>query len=922
MTAPLWGQNLQLVADVNQAPAISSFAGFDVPEHLIEFDNKLFFSGQILGAGRELLSFDGTEIQIEADILSNGGSDPTYLTEAGGRLYFLTKNSSSGDMRLMLFDGSNPPVEVDDIKAQYNDNYPRPIAYDGQIYFPAYNDVANNWELRSYGEIGGTLTLSLVASIPGSNNYCPIRGLNVVNNLLYFYGDGQGFMEYDGVNPPSTAPNSSNAFNAVSLTYSVNNDIYFVANDGTSGSELWKYNVVSPPALVADINPGASSAFNINNSNLDVFTVYNGELYFSALDGVNGVELWKTNGSTTTLIDLNPTGGSLPNHLTNFAGNLYFKAFDPTNGIELWSYDGTSAAVVDDLWAGTISSNIQDPIVFQSRLYFGGADGLSTSSLFEYDGTTISRTLPAIETEGSPIRELTRFQNKVYFQAVGPGGAELYATDGITTFMVADLHPGTNSIGQPNSSAPSGFFSYNNTLYFRAVDSNQVNMYEYDGTNPPTISTNLANAASDGFEFNGDWYYRGFDAATGNELWKFDGTNAPTLVSDISPASTSSFPNGFAVFNGKLVFAADDGFNGMELWEYNGVQPSLVANLNPASDAYPEEFTEYNGKLYFRAWADDSIGTELYVYDGVNAPTLVADLYPGSSGGWANESYPFSLKVVNGKLVFVATGPSGNDNLWEYDGVSAPVRITNYVPTGSASNQFASMTVVDGILYFWADAGVSAGSELYRYDGTSAPTMLPELSPGSPRSRAQTPGGMAELDGYVYLNACDWILSGPSTGVGELYRFSTCAAVSASITQAGNLLTADPGFATYQWYNSAGPIPGATAPTYQVTTNETYYCTVTDGNGCSAVSNSIVVLSLSTAAPLDTDLSIYPNPSNGTVFIRSESGAVQGKIYAVTGELVGQFETETVDIGHLSPGVYIFSVETGDLTLRRRVVKY
>lgn len=918
----VYGQQLQLVADLNQEAATSSIAGFDVPEHLIEFDNKLFFSGQILGAGRELLSYDGTEIKVELDLHPNGGADPTYLTEAGGRLYFLTEYSNSGDMRLMQFDGSNSAVEVDDIKAPFNNNYPQPIAYGGKIYFPVYNDVNNEWELRSYGDVGGTLTLDLVYVMPGASNACPMRGFSVVNNRLYFYGDGLGFLEYDGVNPPQVASNSSSAFNSVSLLYAFNNDIYFVADDGISGSELWKYNMQSSPTLVSDINSGSGSAFSIGNSNLDLFEIYNGELYFSAFDGTNGVELWKTNGTTTTLIDLNPSGGSNPSHLKSFAGKLYFKAFDANNGLELWAYDGNAATMVTDLWSGMASSNIQDPVVFQSKLYFGAANGLSTSSLFEFDGTNISRSILPTETEGSPIRELTRFQNKVYFQAYGPGGLELYATDGITTGMVADLYPGSNSQQQPNSSSPSGLFTFNNKLYFRANDGNQISMFEYDGVNLPTVSTVLSTSDFNFFEFNNELYYSSFDAATGDELWKYDGTNAPSLISDISPGTNSSFPGNFSVFNGKLMFSAEEPFSGIELWEYNGVQPSLVADLNPTSDSYPEELTEYNGKLYFRAYADDSIGTELYVYDGVNAPTLVADLFPGSSGGWANESYPYSLNVVNGKLVFVASSPSGRDELWEYDGVSAPVQITNYVPAGSSTGQFSAMTVVNDVLYFWADAGVNAGAELYRYDGTAPPTMLPELSPGPPRSRAQNPGGMAELNGFIYLNANDWILGGPLTGVGELYRFPVCTPFTTNISQIGNVLNADPGFAAYQWYNSAGAIPGANSVSYQVTSNDTYYCEVTDGNGCMAQSNSIVVLSLSVDDQLNAEITVYPNPSHGEVFIQAGTDEVQGKIFSVTGELVGQFQSRQVNIEHLSPGMYIFAIGTGESKTMRRIVKH
>ena len=72
-----------------------------------------------------------------------------------------------------------------------------------------------------------------------------------------------------------------------------NNELYFSANDGTNGDELWKYDGTNAPSMVADIYSGGSSS-----SPTDL-TVFNNELYFYAEDGTNGYELWRYSQQTT-----------------------------------------------------------------------------------------------------------------------------------------------------------------------------------------------------------------------------------------------------------------------------------------------------------------------------------------------------------------------------------------------------------------------------------------------------------------------------------------------------------------------------------------------------------------------------------------------------------------------------------------------
>jgi ELWxxDGT repeat protein len=67
-----------------------------------------------------------------------------------------------------------------------------------------------------------------------------------------------------------------------------NNVLYFIADDGTHGNELWKYDGTNLPSLVADIYEGSGYGL------FSAPTVFNNALYFAA-DGNDGTgtELWK-----------------------------------------------------------------------------------------------------------------------------------------------------------------------------------------------------------------------------------------------------------------------------------------------------------------------------------------------------------------------------------------------------------------------------------------------------------------------------------------------------------------------------------------------------------------------------------------------------------------------------------------------------
>ena len=85
--------------------------------------------------------------------------------------------------------------------------------------------------------------------------------------------------------------------------------------------ELERRSLLTGMPILTDVRGGAGS------SGADFYTNVNGTNYFVANDGVNGRELWKTDGTTsgTMLVkDIRPGAvGSAPRNLINVNGTLF-----------------------------------------------------------------------------------------------------------------------------------------------------------------------------------------------------------------------------------------------------------------------------------------------------------------------------------------------------------------------------------------------------------------------------------------------------------------------------------------------------------------------------------------------------------------------------------------------------------------------
>ncbi len=131
------------------------------------------------------------------------------------------------------------------------------------------------------------------------------------------------------------------------------NSIFFGADDGTNGRELWKSDgTPGGTQLVKDIRSGADDSISLYSYGGSAGpTAIDGTLYFAASGSDStGTELWGSDGTaagTTLVKDLLPgPEGSYPSGFTLSGDNLFFSASDGVHGTELWAADLAGDPVV------------------------------------------------------------------------------------------------------------------------------------------------------------------------------------------------------------------------------------------------------------------------------------------------------------------------------------------------------------------------------------------------------------------------------------------------------------------------------------------------------------------------------------------------------------------------------------------------
>jgi ELWxxDGT repeat protein len=692
------------------------------------------------------------------------------------------------------------------------------------------------------------------------------------------------------INPDTNSSNPSE-FTGVGST------VFFQADDGIDGTELWKTDgTTGGTVLVQDICPGACSG------DPNYLTNFNGALYFEAYDGTEWA-LWRSDGTSTGTVKVagGAQGVSNPEQLTVVNSILFFTAIDPTGSWGIWKSDGTTGGTVELAGSAQLGSSYESPsqlttvngALFFTSYYYNYSTDQEVYSLWTSNGTAAGTVQISSWQNYQPLY-LTAVSSTLFFVQYDGTVYGLWTSNGTSSGTVEIA--GSTQFGS-SGSVPSDLTAVNGTLYFTndyynsSTNQDVFNLWKSDGTTAGTVVVAGSTQGIEDFEYlsnvNGTLFFGADGPNNGWGLWTSDGTTAGTV--EVAGGSLSSgyyleyLESNVVGINGTAYFIAYsyDGSNwGYYLWKSDGTTAGTVLVAGSAvlgsSNYSLSQLTAVNGTLFF-ANNNPAYGNEPWISNGTTAGTvLLMDINQTLVGASPND-----LINLNGALYFIAT--DANDvGLWKTNGTAAGTVEVAGPAQGIENLEYLSN--VNGTLFFWAsNSNSNNGWGLWTSDGTTGGTV--EVAGGGlssgyyleyPESNVIGVNGTAYFIAYSY-DGSNWgyyLWKSDGTTAGTVLVAGSAVLGSGSSYDYGSQLTAVNGalFFTNYYYNyttqeayGLWTSNGTSAGTVQIAS-----WTSDEPSSLTAVNNTLFFVQYDGAVD---GLWTSDGTSNGTVEI---AGATQG----------------------------------------------
>lgn len=270
-------------------------------------------------------------------------------------------------------------------------------AFSADRYFVGNDGRSGNFSVASQlwktdGTVAGTGVVKVIA--PGAD--ADMRDFTRIGDQLFFVADdkdghGEQLWVSDGTESGTLRlTDSTDIDDGTAITLNeLNGKLYFRARDEASG-DVWIWESDGTPE-----GTGLMDNDVVLDNGLRYLTAFKGHLYFAADDGTSGVELWRTDGSSVnTELVSNIQGSGLgalyscPDGFVEFDGMLYFSANEDVDECALWRTNGGAghAEKVKDISNATNTGPVK-MVATQDALFFLAGGGLTPTSVWVSNGT-------------------------------------------------------------------------------------------------------------------------------------------------------------------------------------------------------------------------------------------------------------------------------------------------------------------------------------------------------------------------------------------------------------------------------------------------------------------------------------------------------------------------------------------------------